>query len=722
MRASKQLLWGASVMLAVAIIGLIFSPPSQVFAGDEVCTSTVCTVSDATVTDFSQGQFYLTGLRNTADGKVQLLPVGLTSPWASDSHALPGNRTELATVLYKDIIYAIGGFDGSSTTPRSEIFTAQTWITGPLASNWTNPINLPVGLASMPAVISPTLSGAYLYVLGGNTDASLLAQYAYTSTIFYHALDTHGAFTGSWITATMPITNLSALTNGWVYGQAVVHSGFLYVIGGNDGLTAHNEVFHASIDPSTGALGTWIQDQSLPSVRSSFAVAIFPSSNGSDYLYVIGGQSNTSSGQADVYVTTFNSDGTLNPFVDGSFPILHGGSYAHGAVQQNGQIYVTGGSIGGNDTITNVVESTLINPDGSFPFNWISTNPLPLPRKYHGTVINSGGEVYVIGGYSDSGNATNTVYHGSTSGVGGSYAPSGNYTSRIIDLKAQHPLTSIDATTTLTNPSGSAMTLTLQYRLADTLVNLQNSGWTTLPNSPDGVNVKTSYPLSGTQASFIQYRAFFTTTVSSLSPMVNEIDINYPAPVKPPDLVISYMQAPPTSTVASTKVITLQVSNLGQGAASPIRLNPVILSPTRLLTSKRSPLKANAPITTTHYFWIDIYADHVPTGVTDLSNIDLPTGCYTSWNLGVTPLDPGASGYITVTCSIGLFTNLYAQVDTCPNPSDPQFPNCDQIGQIQESNETNNIFGPVSPGSSGGNPGGGGSGLSIFLPLIWRSP
>jgi hypothetical protein len=718
MYRNKQLLLGASMMLAVAIIGLLLSGADGVFAGGEVCVGSVCTVSDATIVDFSQGQFYLTGLRNTSDGKVQLLPIGLTSQWATDNNSLPGNRTELAAVIYKDIIYAIGGFDGQSPVAHREIFSAPTLITGTIASAWTNPISLPVGLGSMPAVIAPTSSGAYLYVLGGNTDTSVPFQYGYTSTIYYHALDTNGAFTGSWLTATMPITTLTPSANGWVYGQAVVHNGFLYVIGGYDGYHDHAEIFRASIDPNTGALGTWIQDQSLPSVRSSFASAVWPNGSGTDYLYVIGGLSGSSTGQPDVYLTTFNSDGTLNAFTNGSFPILYGGSYAHGAVQQNGQLYVTGGSIGAGSTITNVVESTLINPDGSFPFNWISTNPLPQPRKYHATVVNSGGEVYVIGGYGTTGNATNTVYHGATSGIGGTYAPSGNFTSRIIDLKSLQPLTSIDATTTLTNPAGTAMTLTLQYRFGDSLAHLLAAGWTTLGNAPNGVNVKTSYALNGVQASFVQYRAFFTTTVSSLSPMINEIDINYPAPVKPPDLVVSYMQAPPSS-LSSTKVITIQISNIGQGPASPVR-NTLTSSPSsasvqpRLPTTRNRPLKITAPLTTTHYFWVDVYADHQPTGVTDTSNI----GCYYAWQLDAVPLPQNSSGYIYLSCTLGQFTSLWAQVDTCPNPTDPLFPNCSQIGQILESNENNNIFGPVAPGT-GGNPGGGGS---LFLPFIQRSP
>ena len=446
----------------------------------------------------------------------------------------------------------------------------------------------------MPAVISPTQTGAFLYVVGGQTNTNLGAN-GFTSTIFIHPLNANGAFTGSWLTATLPITLVSGGELGLVYGQALVHKGYLYVLGGYDGFTDHSEIFRAPINSSSGQIGAWIENVSIPqgSGLDSFGAAIWPNGSGPDYLYILGGKNPST--LADVSVSTFNGDGSLNAFTAGSFPVPLGGSYGLGAVQGNGQLYLTGGSLGSTSTVSNVVESVLINPDGTFPDpGWISTNPLPQPRYYHGAVINSGGEVYVIGGYSGSAAATNTVYHGSTTGAGpgGQYAPAGTFTSRAINLGAQRPLTSLAATTTLTNSGSTVVTLTLQYRLANSESALSSAPWISLPKSPNGLNTTTTYPLSGTLASFVQYRGFFTTTLSTLSPMLNEIDINYPAPPNPSDLVVSYMQAPPTSTVATSKAITIQISNIGQGPASPIRRDPATLpsAPLCSIATRQKPI------------------------------------------------------------------------------------------------------------------------------------
>lgn len=127
MRIDRWLISGGSIMLLAAFVGLLFSPPQHILA-DSSCTSTECYFTDTTLSDFVQGSFYATGLANIGDGAVQLLPMGLTSPWITDTYHLPGSRVELAAVIYHDIIYAIGGSDQSSN--RNEIFSAATYITG----------------------------------------------------------------------------------------------------------------------------------------------------------------------------------------------------------------------------------------------------------------------------------------------------------------------------------------------------------------------------------------------------------------------------------------------------------------------------------------------------------------------------------------------------------------------------------------------------------------
>ena len=63
----KALAYGACVLLAAALVGLFVASPGTAAASGG-CVGSVCTVSDSTITDFSKGSFYLTGLRNTEDG------------------------------------------------------------------------------------------------------------------------------------------------------------------------------------------------------------------------------------------------------------------------------------------------------------------------------------------------------------------------------------------------------------------------------------------------------------------------------------------------------------------------------------------------------------------------------------------------------------------------------------------------------------------------------
>ncbi len=290
------------------------------------------------------------------------------------------------------------------------------------------------------------------------------------------------------------------------------------------------------------------------------------------------------------------------------------------------------------------------------------------------------------------------------------------------------------------------MTLTLQYRLADTIPNLQSAGWTTLsPNAPNGVNQKTSYPLGGVNASYIQYQGFFTTTTPyNLSPMINEIDITYPSVA---DFAITGMSAPQASSVQTTQVITYWVENKASTLA-PIRPKSAASSskaPTKPAGRfaippppqfGNSPNRATAPqagTPPTYLFYITFYANRSlpgPTGPNDLTSAMTcydynnplhPTGnyppfIYYNYELGKTPV------VFYAQCTVpGNATNFWGQIDTCSS-SDPY---CTTVGYVLERDESpppsflDNIIGPLSPGGtiSGG---GGGTGLILFLPYIKR--
>jgi len=762
MRTYKWLFIGGSIML-FASLSLFFDSPNRVSAtSGPNCDAVKCTFIDTTINDFQVGQFIYTGLNNaTGDGSVQLLPVGLTSPWITDTYNIGTPRTELAAVAYNgngtDYIYVIGGLDNSS--PRqvlTSILKATANSNGSIAApGFTVVSNLPLGRSGHAAVISPTTTGAWLYVLGGNTKDTFGNEFI-TSTIYYNFIDTNGNFPepSNWRTATMPLYGYAGEEGRLVYYQAVVNNGYLYVMGGADAYgNPYDHIWRAAINGATGALGSWEgPETNLPSIpRKSFAATTWQGPAGS-FLYLLGGlQANDYNAQAAVDYAPFDSSGHLNPFST-SGAALPTGYYAHGAVQSNNVLYVTAGNPGGSDTnITTTVQSALIDQDTGSLRNiitgtanaWITSNPLPQGRKYHATVIGSNnGEVYVIGGYGPDGNGTNTVYHGSTRGFGANYAPAGTYTSKIINMVSQRNVNKLVVNTTITNP----VTMTVQYRIGDSDGEVTGAPWINLPSLTPGVNVSHTFTVNFTKSK-IQYRALLTTTVSNLSPALNAFEVQFPAPPTPtptatatntpgapqlPDFTIYGIEAPPANSAPISQTFKIRVANIGNRAFAPVQRapgTPVAQLAAPLFRAKTAGTNQQTaaprrPSATQYFAWIFFYIDPSPppTKLTDMPNCRDQSG-----NLVIPPfvfvgdLPVGFIKDYQTTCWINTTGthNFYALVNGCDNPSDtPDYATtCSPTqGYVIESRYDNNIFGPVPSGATlpplGAN----------FLPYIQKSP
>ncbi len=751
MRSDRWLIYGGSIMLLAAFIGLLFSTPPQVSA-DGPCTLTDCFVTDTTLSDFVQGSFYATGLANIDDGAVQLLPMGLTSPWITDTYHLPGPRTELAAVIYHDIIYAIGGLEQGSI--HSEIFSATTFITGSIKpSGWVTPTAIPTPLAGMSAVISPTQSGGILYVIGGYYQQGL--NQPPTSTISYRSIDANGAFTGSWTNDYTALPTVQGFGSNTLYGLyytgAVVRNGNLYVIGGtSDGNSDSPYVFHYPIQDANGTLGGVITEtQQLPNTsgRHSSGVATWRDANSTDFLYVSGGQDGNSPVN-NVPFTSFQNDSPIT-FTDNISDGLPTPLTAHGMVQGNGKLFLTGGL---NPLPSNEVRSALIDTTGAphywsaYNSDWIVTTPMPQARSRHASVINSGGEVYVIGGDPTGGSGgTDTVYHGSTSGFGNQYAPQGNFLSRVMILGAsQQHITSINIGSTITNP----VTMTVQYRSGTNPNDFANpsTGWTNLPGGLQaGLSVTTSFGVSLT-ASLIQYRAFFTSSVSALSPSLNAFQVRYPPPPAFPDFAITRLDAPPafSSPVTQTQVITYWVSNT-MSPLAPVRRTSTTIGgkapATRTGATRKPPppagtVQSKAPAAPqssapSYMFWVSFYADPNPAPTTPISvtnaitctdvspsHVGLPGGPYPPFIYYNLELYKTPSPFYAQCDVLKNTSKFYAQIDTCDISTDAD---CHPYGYVLELDEqgpspryTDNIIWAAA-GTSGG---GGVGGLSLFLPYI----
>jgi len=738
MRTCKRLIFGGSVMLLAAFLTFIVSP-NGIFA-DTVCDSSNCYVTDTTINDLSQGKFYLTGLSNNGDGAVQLVPLGLTAEWVGDQYTLPVSRTELAAVIYKDIIYVVGGKNpGGVRIPQ--VITASTYVTGPLKGAWQTATTLNPGRSGMAAVISTTATGGYLYVLGGSHGPPTVI----TNAVSYIHFNTNGQFDTGWQTGSSMATEL-------VYHQAVVHNGYLYVLGGCNGISACNtvlsEIYRAQISPSTGEL-TWDASfqASLPSFSLDlFGAVIWQSGSGTDYLYIVGGVTDElfTLTTAEVWYIPFDGSGGL----DSPTPVwtptgsLNESYGAHSTVQGNGQIFSTGGLQGSSPgVVVSNVNSALIDvtSGGLLPLvgssSWMPSKVLPEPRWRHASVINSGGVVYVIGGTSETAGASNTVYRGETKGFGSLYAGRGTYISHILDLTTPRDITEITVNSTITSP----VTMTMQYRFGNTPAELNAAPFTTtFPGLNTGLNVSTTTSVNFT-ASLIQYQVLFTGThayTSTMSPVFNAFQVKYPLPPILPDFEITGLSAPPESASPVTQTITYWVSDK-MSAAAPVRLAPnAATSPQSSPTGKfkvppppprSSSGRVAAPNQTPpeYLFYVSFYAFETsvitptsPISLTgamnciDYNNPLHPPGTWLPfiwWNPAIaTELSKTPKAFYAQCLVPANSKKFWAQIDSCAL-LDPRWggsdPYCKSYGYVLEQDETggspsfaDNIYGPVDAG------------------------
>jgi uncharacterized repeat protein (TIGR01451 family) len=552
--------------LAVAAGMLLILAPFGAQASSPVCVGTTCTLTDTTIQDFAAGQFYLTGLRNAGNGEVGLQPIGISSAWVADTYRLPQARSEMATAIFNDILYVIGGYNNLGV-PQSTVYTAATSLNGPILAPWRIADVLPQPRAGSVAVVSPTQNGGYLYVLGGQTNGGI------TSTLVYKALDTRGAPTGQWTAAPLPPAGSPVAL---VYLQAVTHRGYLYVLGGFTGSYAASAIYRAPLN-ADGSPGVWTAEiNAIPNAggqsgRASFAAVVGPNSGEADYLYVLGGQagSGTLVAVPDVNFAPFNPDGSLGTF--SSAQPLPAALYGHAAVQSGGQIFVTGGSEGASGSIISKVQTSLIDAvsgalrdlgGGAF---WRVSNPLAEPRQYHGAAINSAGQIYVIGGYAAGNDPHDTIYRGSSGGVGSVYPSTGFYLSHVMDLQGQFALGTLKWNSDVSASQNE--TITVQYRTGATQNLLLAQAWSTAGNSSPGINITNTFTFAAVAANFVQYRALFTITAPlNHSPALNAVELRYSA--AGPDLQVFGSDGVKVARIGDVLTYTINYTN-NDGRTAP---------------------------------------------------------------------------------------------------------------------------------------------------------
>lgn len=158
----------------------------------------------------------------------------------------------------------------------------------------------------------------------------------------------------------------------------------LYIVGGDNGTTSRADVLRASINTTTGALGAWVAQPSLPAARRGAGVEWTAGT-----LYVIGGE------EADGFVlrdTVFRATTSVTGSAGWTTQSgLMPADYVFGTAVAGGRIYKTGGY-----TADEAVRVSAIGAGGALGA-FTTTTALPGPRQRHVSVAD-GTYVYALGG------------------------------------------------------------------------------------------------------------------------------------------------------------------------------------------------------------------------------------------------------------------------------------------------------------------------------------
>jgi hypothetical protein len=232
---------------------------------------------------------------------------------------------------------------------------------------WTTTAALPTAMTGLRAAAIPVNDTSAYVVTTGGYDGT-----GNTSDVLVGPLDPTGQISG-WMASpnVLPETIAHHAMVEANSGNSLVATGtaFIYVIGGQvlstDAPGGTTDVYNASFDPATGAVGTWSKlSSSLPESLVGPAATLF---NG--YVYVVGGLLQNGSPSTDVFSAPVKSDGTLGTWTKSTnaYPTAVSFATAFGFA---GKLYVIDGdgasstdpnAQGGATGIPNVNFATAVN-------------------------------------------------------------------------------------------------------------------------------------------------------------------------------------------------------------------------------------------------------------------------------------------------------------------------------------------------------------------------
>jgi N-acetylneuraminic acid mutarotase len=334
----------------------------------------------------SNGYIYMIGGTNST-GKNTLYYSRIESTglfgtsWTQEAN-LNAVRQNFGAAVYNGIIYATGGFDNTPAYLNSiDYITLNSGSPGNNGSFTSGGANV---LSVNRAYSASTAYKGYIYSSGGQ--AAVTNGQPTSNTVDYASLDPSTGAIGTWSTTT-PFTTARRFHNMLAY------NGYMYIIAGDTGVVgtpaATGAIEYAKIN-TDGSLGTWAS----ANTGSAFHVIYGASSaiyNGR--LYVTGGNNAAGTVYTDVLYATINSNGTLGSWTTAPTGFTSG-RYGHSAVIYNGYLYIIGGFT--VSTLLGDIQMTKINSSTGALGTWDYTTSI-LGRRFSGAAA-SNGFLYLVGG------------------------------------------------------------------------------------------------------------------------------------------------------------------------------------------------------------------------------------------------------------------------------------------------------------------------------------
>lgn len=244
-------------------------------------------------------------------GRISVDVTPATSAWSDTGivAVVPAGNGATNFTLPGTVNVTVVTSGGTSNAVTVNLIATITF--NPSQMSWGTTTPLPTGLAGLRAVAVPgtTPTSAFAIVTGGYNGSGN------TTTVWSNTLSNTGTVGGTWqgvTTVPLPTTVAHHAMAEADPTNSLVASGkaYVYVIGGQTLPTdvgGKSSIFMASVDPTSGAVGTWTQlTNSLPQSLMGASATIH---NG--YLYVAGGLNTNGTPVTAVYSAPVNADGTI---------------------------------------------------------------------------------------------------------------------------------------------------------------------------------------------------------------------------------------------------------------------------------------------------------------------------------------------------------------------------------------------------------------------------